>query len=78
MPKLPAIKGKELKKFCGKLGFTVSRQRGSHIRMKHADGRVTTIPVHSGKDIPQGLLRKIIREDLEISTEEFLSLYVEF
>lgn len=78
MPKLPAIKGKELKKFCEKLGFTVSRQRGSHIRMKHTDGRVTTIPVHSGKDIPQGLLRKIIREDLEISAEEFLSLYMEF
>jgi predicted RNA binding protein YcfA (HicA-like mRNA interferase family) len=46
--------------------------------MKHIDGRITTIPIHSGKDIPRGLLRKIIREDLEISAEEFLSLYMEF
>ena len=77
MPKLPAIKGKELKQFCEKLGFKVTRQRGSHIRMKHEDGRVTSIPLHSNKDIPMGLLRKIIREDLEISIEEFLILYSE-
>ncbi len=30
-------------------------------------GRVTTIPVHKNDDIPKGLLRKIIREDLEIT-----------
>jgi predicted RNA binding protein YcfA (HicA-like mRNA interferase family) len=78
MPKLPAIKGKELKKFCENLGFGETRQRGSHVRMKHDDGRVTTIPLHSGKDIPQGLLRKIIKKDLEISIEEFLSLYSAF
>ena len=69
MPKLPAIKGKELKRFCENLGFRKTRQRGSHVRMKHDDGRVTTIPVHSSKDIPQGLLRKIVREDLEMSIE---------
>jgi len=33
------------------------------------------LPVHGNKDIPKGLLRKIIREDLEISLEEFLELY---
>jgi predicted RNA binding protein YcfA (HicA-like mRNA interferase family) len=77
MPKLPAIKGIELKKFCEKLGFKAARQRGSHVRMRHDDGRVTTIPIHRNSDIPMGLLRKIIREDLEISQEEFLRLYME-
>ncbi|HLP59411.1 MAG TPA: type II toxin-antitoxin system HicA family toxin [Candidatus Deferrimicrobium sp.] len=76
MPKLPVIQGNELKKFCEKLGFTVTRQRGSHIRMQHKDGRATTIPIHSNKDIPRGLLRKIIREDIEISLEEFQALYL--
>lgn len=76
MSKFPAIKGTELKKFCLHLGFSATRQKGSHVRMAHEDGRVTTIPIHMGKDIPKGLLRKIIREDLEMTTEEFLDLYL--
>ena len=76
MHKFPAIKGKELKRFCEKLGFNAARQRGSHVRMRHDDGRVTTIPIHSTRDIPKGLLRKIIKEDLEMSIEEFLELYL--
>ena len=39
--------------------------------MKHADGRVTTVPVHKKEDLPKGLLRKIVREDLKIEIEEF-------
>ncbi len=77
MPKLPTVKGKELKLFCKKIGFTVTRKRGSHVRMRHDDGRVTTIPIHGSKDIPKGLLKKIIREDIEISTEEFIALYLD-
>jgi hypothetical protein len=42
------------------------------------DGRVTTIPLHDDEEIPRGLLRKIIREDLKISREEFLKVYSEF
>jgi hypothetical protein len=38
--KFPAIKGNELKRFCEKLGFKITRQRGSHVRMRHDDGRV--------------------------------------
>ena len=42
--------------------------------MKHADGRITTIPVHGNKDLPKGLLRKIIREDLELELMVFEEL----
>ncbi len=38
-------------------------------------GRITTVPIHSGKIIPKGLLRKIIREDLEMTLVEFLELF---
>lgn len=27
------------------------RQKGSHVRMQHEDGRVVTIPVHVGKNM---------------------------
>jgi len=76
MHKLPIIKGKELTKFLKSLGFKIVRTKGSHVRLRTEDQRrVTTIPIHKNKDLPKGLLRTIIREDLEISLEEFCKLY---
>jgi predicted RNA binding protein YcfA (HicA-like mRNA interferase family) len=72
---LPVIKGKDLVTFLETLGFTTIRQKGSHVRMKSDDGRYTSVPVHSGEDIPKGLLRKIIREDLEMTLEDFTRAY---
>jgi len=65
------VSGKELIKILESIGFVVVRVNGSHFRLKHADGRVTTVPVHGNDDLPKGLLRKIIREDLEIGIEQF-------
>ena len=75
---LPVIKGKDLVAFLETLDFTVIRQRGSHIRMKSDDGRYTSVAVHSGEDIPKGLLRKIIREDLEMTLEAFVQAYEKY
>ena len=75
---LPVIRGKDLIAFLENLGFTVIRQKGSHVRMKSGDGRYTTIPIHSGEDIPKGLLRKIIREDLEMTLEDFSESYAKY
>ena len=71
---LPIITGKAFVKLLEKNGFEVVRISCSHYRLKHSDGRVTTVPVHSNSEISKGLLRKIIREDLRISVEEFISL----
>jgi predicted RNA binding protein YcfA (HicA-like mRNA interferase family) len=46
---------------------------GSHIQLKHADGRRVTGPFHRRKDIKRGALGGII-EDLGISEEEFLRI----
>ncbi|MGD0062852.1 MAG: type II toxin-antitoxin system HicA family toxin [Streptosporangiaceae bacterium] len=27
--------------------------KGSHHRLKHPDGRSTTVPVHGGRDVPK-------------------------
>ncbi|MEA1937362.1 MAG: type II toxin-antitoxin system HicA family toxin [Patescibacteria group bacterium] len=53
------------------MGFFKHHQVGSHAQFKHFDGRRTTIPIHSGKEIPKGTLKAILR-DLEISTDEFI------
>ncbi len=72
--KLPVISGKELISLLEKLGFVVIRINGSHHRLKHPDGRITTVPVHKNNPVPKGLLRKILREDIEISIEDFKRL----
>ena len=77
MQKLPAIEAQELLKFLKALGFVVIRTKGSHVRLRSEDGRVTTVPFHGNKELPKGLLRKIIREDLEMSLEEFLELFTD-
>ncbi len=46
--------------------------------MKHPDGRVTTIPVHNNEDLPKGLMRKIIREDLDLDLNEFEAKYLDW
>ena len=66
------ISGKELVRILEQLGFAVVRINGSHHRLKHPDGRVTTVPVHKNEDLPKGLLRKIIKEDLQINFEDFI------
>ena len=72
--KLPVISGKDFIKILQKAGFIITRINGSHHRMKHPDGRITTIPVHKNDPLPKGLLRKILREDLEISVETLQAL----
>ena len=75
MPKLPALTGNELIHVLEALGFRVTRQKGSHVRLFSADGRAITVPIHENKTLPKGLLRKIIREDMEMSMEDFLHVY---
>jgi len=75
MPQLPVISGKDFIKLLISNGFSIVRINGSHHRLRHPDGRVTTIPVHKNQDLPKGLIRKIIREDLEFDLNEFLEMW---
>jgi len=73
MTRLPSLTGEQVVKALGKAGFQVLRQKGSHIYLKHPDGRATVVPVHKGESVGRGLWRKII-QDAELSREEFLKL----
>ncbi len=77
MQKLPAIDSQDLLRILKAIGFIIIRIKGSHVRLRSEDGRLTTVPIYSNKVIPKGLLRKIIREDLKMSLEEFLDLYTD-
>jgi predicted RNA binding protein YcfA (HicA-like mRNA interferase family) len=69
-PKLPVVSGEDLIRVLEKLGYLRVRQKGSHVRMRHATDmqRIpVTIPLH--KEIAFGTLRRILR-DTRISPEE--------
>lgn len=73
MPKLPVIKAKELLRVAHKAGFIKFHQVGSHVQLKHPDGRRITVPNHPSKEIRRGTLRGIIT-DMQFSVDEFIKL----
>ena len=72
MPKMPILKPREVIASLERLGFQVARQKGSHKQFRHPDGRATTVPDHSGRDIAPPLLRQILK-DINVPLDEFLA-----
>ncbi len=73
MPSIPVLKARETIRILSTLGFEEVRQRGSHKRFRHPDGRATTVPVHKGRDLSPVLLRRIAR-DVGLTIQEFVAL----
>ena len=73
MTTFPSVTGRELLSALAKAGFAVARAKGSHHFLRHADGRTTVVPVHSGETIGPGLLSKILR-DCELSRQDMQKL----
>lgn len=70
MPKLSSEKPEVIMRVRRKLGFSLIRQSGSHAIFKHPDGRWTTVPIHRGKDVSKGIIRKILK-DTNLTVKEF-------
>ena len=71
MGSIPVLKPKEVVAVLIQLGFQEIRQRGSHKQFRHSDGRVTTVPFYSARDISPILLRQICK-DIGLTIEEFI------
>ncbi len=59
-----------MEKVLRSLGFEAVQQKGSHVFFRHPDGRTTTVPNHSGRDLARPLIREILRE-IELAPETF-------
>ncbi|MBX3011326.1 MAG: type II toxin-antitoxin system HicA family toxin [Caldilineaceae bacterium] len=70
MSRLTIVDFRTMEKLLLRLDFVVVRQKGSHVFYRHADGRTTTVPNHSGRDLARPLIREILRE-IELSPDEY-------
>jgi predicted RNA binding protein YcfA (HicA-like mRNA interferase family) len=69
--KLPRdISGAQAIKALERLGFTITRQSGSHVRMVRGDRRVT-VPNH--RHVVVGTLQSILRQ-AGVSVEDFMNV----
>jgi predicted RNA binding protein YcfA (HicA-like mRNA interferase family) len=71
--KLPRVSAADAVRVLEKAGFFLARQSGSHKIYKNAEGRRTTVPFHSGKELHPKVLKSILR-DADLTVEEFLEL----
>jgi predicted RNA binding protein YcfA (HicA-like mRNA interferase family) len=68
---LPVVSGREAIRVFERLGDSVVRERGSHIRLRHATDpsrKPLTVPDH--RALKPGLVRHLMR-DAEVDPEEF-------
>ena len=70
-PALPVVSGAQVVAALAKAGFERVSQRGSHVKLRGADGRIVIVPLH--RELASGTLRSVIRQS-GLSVEEFLGL----
>ena len=71
MPKLPRISGAEAVRALERLGFAVTRQRGSHVVLRRgASG--CAVPLH--RELKTGTLAGALRQ-AGVSAEEFIEAW---
>ncbi len=69
--KLPLISGLQVVRALKRMGFEEVSRKGSHVKMKHADGPLIVFPFH--EDVDRFTLKGAIA-DAEIDTEVFLKV----
>ena len=67
--KFPALSGKQVRSALSRLGFVEVHRKGSHIKMRHVDGRVIVFPFHDQVD--RYTLKGALR-DAGVDVEQFL------
>jgi predicted RNA binding protein YcfA (HicA-like mRNA interferase family) len=56
LTRLPILDFRTIERVLLNLGFERVRTKGIHVFYRHGDGRTTTVPFHSGRDIARPLL----------------------
>ncbi len=67
--RVPLLSGREVLRALERLGFVEVHRRGSHVKMKHPDGRLIVFPYHA--EVDRFTLKGALR-DAEIDLAGFL------
>ena len=67
--KLPLLSGKQVSMTLTRLGFVEVDRKGSHLKMKHADGRIIVFPFHD--EVDRYTLKGALR-DADVDIKKFL------
>jgi predicted RNA binding protein YcfA (HicA-like mRNA interferase family) len=67
--KLPLLSGGQVLRALERLGFVETHRKGSHVKLRHSDGRVIVFPYHD--EIDRYTLRGALK-DAEIELSDFL------
>jgi predicted RNA binding protein YcfA (HicA-like mRNA interferase family) len=62
MPKLPAIKPRQLIRFLEQTGFVLDHTSGSHFIFYHPTTRRRAVVPNHNRDLPKGTLMSLLRE----------------
>ena len=66
------FKAREVRDKLLRAGFVLRRQSGSHLILRHPDGRQTYVSMHPG-DVPKGTFRAILKQ-ADMREEDFRKL----
>ena len=67
--KLPLLSGRQVVRTLERLGFVEVHRKGSHVKMRHPDGRTIVFPFHD--EIDRYTLKGALN-DAEIDVQEFI------
>lgn len=67
--KLPLLSGQEISAALKRMGFKEIHRKGSHVKMKHPDGRKVVVPYHD--EVDRYTLKGAL-SDADIEIIEFL------
>jgi len=67
--KLPLLSGREVSAILRRMGFKEIHRKGSHVKMKHPDGRKIVFPYHD--EVDRFTLKGALK-DSEIDINEFI------
>ncbi len=71
MGRMPTLRAMDVISALQRLGFEIAWQTGSHITLKHSNGRTVRVPFHGSRDLGRGIVRTIIR-DAGVTRQQFL------
>jgi len=68
--KLPLLSGRQVLAALQRLGFAELHRKGSHVKLKHPDGRLIVFPFHD--EVDRYTLKGALR-DADVDLTEFLA-----